>query len=420
MRGKVVSILAVVLALATLVGACTDGGPASPIDREPSAARVCREDPFGCVRVDPGKPIRLAALTPLHSGLAIGRHGATLAMQMAVELRRPLIGRDVVLTRRDDACGGDYGLKPVDRLASDPTIAAVIGGECSTVTAPSADILAEEGVVFVSSMSDNPGLTRPARHAPFFLRTAHNARIQGTAMAAFARERLTFARAATVYERKSSARSLVAQFSAEFVRRGGRTVYREAYRGGRTHPGRLEARIQRTAPDFLYAPVDFWDTARLVEQRSVTEEGKETPLGGAEGIFHPDWLEVAGPAAEGVYVSAPDSRPQDARFDREFVPEFEQRFGKSVNTWPGFLSRAFDATNMVLDAIEDVGLDENGVLYIPRTVLRNRMFATKGYPGLSGTLSCDANGDCNHSTPVAIYQVRNGAFRKAWTWQPGS
>lgn len=420
MRGKIASIISMASALAILAASCTDEVPRPPVDRRLSAARVCRVDPFGCVRVDRGKPIRLVALTPLHSESAIGRHGATLAMQMAVERRRPLIGRDVVLTRRDDACVGEYGLKPVDRLTSDPTIAAVIGAECSTVTAFSADILADEGVVFVSSMSDNPGLTRPARHAPYFLRTAHNARIQGTAMAAFARERLALSRAAAVHERKSSARSLVAQFMAEFVRRGGRAVYRQAYRGGKTHPGRLMARIQRAAPDFLYAPVDFWDTARLVEQRSVTAGRKETLLGGAEGIFHPDWLEVVGSAAEGVYVSAPDSRPQNARFDREFVPQFQQRFGTFENTWPGFLARAYDATNMILDAIEDVAFEEDGTLYISRTALRDRMFATKDYPGLSGTLTCDSNGDCNHSTPVTIYQVKNGAFRKTWTWDPAA
>lgn len=73
---------------------------------------------------------------------------------------------------------------------------------------------------------------------------------------------------------------------------------------------------------------------------------------------------------------------------------------------------------MVLDAIEDVGIQEKGTLYVPRTRLRDRIFATTNYPGLSGTLTCDPTGDCNHSTPVIIYQVRNGRFQKAWTWQP--
>lgn len=167
MRGKVVSSLAIAVALATLAGGCTDGGPTTPVDRKPSAARVCRDDPFGCVRVDPGKPIRLAAVMYGFGSPNLYRSTA-LAMKLALELRRPLLGRQLVLTRRPDVCGHQGGLST---LASDPTIAGVIGASCSSTTELAREILSAKGVVFVSSTSSSPGLTRPTSGASFFLRT---------------------------------------------------------------------------------------------------------------------------------------------------------------------------------------------------------------------------------------------------------
>lgn len=416
MRRKLPSIVTTVQALAVLAGACTDVGLVDVGDRMPSAAEICREDQFGCVRVNPEKPIRLAVVTPLSSP----RRSLALAMKLAVELRRPLLGRHIVLTKRDDGCAS-LGLPPAEGLASDPTIAAVIGAECPSQTAVSAQVLSEHGIVFVSTSSTNPGLTGPVRHAPFFLRTTHNDRVQGTAMATFAREQLGLPTAATVHKSGSSHRSLAALFAAEFVRRGGRIVYREAYRGRTTDPGRLLARIQQQSPEFLFAPVTSSDAALLARRIGQLEGMRASVLGSAYGPYTPDWPDAAVPTIGGVYVSAPDPRPQDPRFDSEFIPQYEQRFGKPDSGWPSyFLANAFDATNMVLDAIEEVAIQEKGVLYIPRTALRDQMFATRDFPGLSGTLTCDAYGDCNHSTPVVIYQVRNGAYLKVWTWRPVS
>jgi branched-chain amino acid transport system substrate-binding protein len=413
--------LALTTTLAIVAVACTTEQGSAPTQRKRTAPEICREDQFGCVHLPPGNPIRLAAMVPFDVRYVGAHKRAALAMTLAVELRRPLLGRQVVLARRSDDCTGhSHGV--LGRLASDPTIAAVIGVGCQNTSEIAGPMLSEKGVVFVSTTSNGPGLTRPARRAPFFLRTAHNDGVQGTAIAAFARERLHLSTAATTYEKRSSAHALAARFDNEFARLGGRTVYREAYRGWKPlPPGRLLARIQKADPAFVYAPVFFHHAAILAGQMRERPEMRSVAFGVGYGIRHPDWLDVTGSSAEGVYVTEPRPEVQDPRFEREFLPTYERRFGMIRHDWQWpYLANAYDATNMVLDAIEDVTIEDTstGGLYIPRTWLRDRMFATKDFQGLSGTLSCDENGDCNHSTPVVIYQVRNGKFRKAWTWRP--
>lgn len=417
MRGKLASLLAIVSALAIVASACTDDLPTPPLTDRLSAATVCRGDPFGCVRVAPGRPLRLGALMVL--GDVDPRREVPFATKLAVTLRGPVLGHRVRLLIRNDDCGIDFGLHPVDQFAADSEMAAVIGGGCNSHSRTFAGLLNEKGILFVSTRGSDPAFTDAATHAPFSLRTTHNDVIQGIGMARFVRERLGVLTGATIHDGSPYAESLSVRFEREFGRLGGTTVARETIQVGHVDFGAQLAQIEKAGPDFLYAPVFVAEGALLAQQMGELEGLADTVVGGADGMWTPDWLRAAGPAAESAYLSTPDGRFRPTRFSQTFLEQYEQKFGDAHSGWIRFvLAPPYDATNMVLDAIEDVAIQEKGTLYIPRTALRDRMFATKDFPGLSGRLTCDPNGDCNHSTPVVIFQVRNGAFRKAWTWDP--
>ena len=49
----------------------------------------------------------------------------------------------------------------------------------------------------------------------------------------------------------------------------------------------------------------------------------------------------------------------------------------------------------------DIPQDEDGTLRIGRQALRDMLYATSGYQGLTGSLTCDEYGDCG----VARFQV---------------
>jgi branched-chain amino acid transport system substrate-binding protein len=47
---------------------------------------------------------------------------------------------------------------------------------------------------------------------------------------------------------------------------------------------------------------------------------------------------------------------------------------------------------------------DGGSLYIGRKALRDALYATKGFKGVTGTLTCDKYGDCGEPH-IAVYQV---------------
>ena len=69
---------------------------------------------------------------------------------------------------------------------------------------------------------------------------------------------------------------------------------------------------------------------------------------------------------------------------------------------------------MILDAIEKVAQEgSDGTLLIGRQALRDALYATAGLEGITGTLSCDENGDCADAK-ISVSQVQNGEFVRIW------
>jgi hypothetical protein len=62
----------------------------------------------------------------------------------------------------------------------------------------------------------------------------------------------------------------------------------------------------------------------------------------------------------------------------------------------------------VFDAIEQVAVEnEDGSLSIPRTALRDAVFGTSGYEGLTGIITCTELGDCATDVTIGIFEGPN-------------
>ena len=77
-----------------------------------------------------------------------------------------------------------------------------------------------------------------------------------------------------------------------------------------------------------------------------------------------------------------------------------------------FHAHAYDATMMIFAAIEKVAKKApDNTLYIGRQKLRDALYGTKGFKGLTGTITCDANGDCADPR-IAVYRTGAENFKK--------
>ena len=93
-----------------------------------------------------------------------------------------------------------------------------------------------------------------------------------------------------------------------------------------------------------------------------------------------------------IYIAPTQVEASDA-YD-EFVREYTERFGMEPDS---FACNAYDATNIILNALKTAGND--------RKAVRDAIAATKDYPGVTGKINFAANGDLVANQ--GIYEVVN-------------
>jgi len=408
------SIAMAVLALVA-AGCRSEGGGGGP-SGDNSTQAACQADQFGCVTYRPGEPIKIGtALTITGNTANLGldsQRGVTLAVDnldgKLDATAGQLLDHPVQLVNEDTGCNKQGGQAAATKLAADPTILSVVGTSCSSEALGVADkILSDKGIILISPSNTNPNLTAEGTHQPFYLRTAHNDRIQGLIVADFAYNKLGAKTAATIHDESPYADALAAVFRDNFQKLGGKITDNEAIQSTDTDFKPLLTKIAQSRPDFLYYP-DFNPACALIaKQAKQISALSKTKLTGSDGCLETAYLEQGGKDVYLTYASGPDFSGLKTTSDiyaNQFLPAYKAQFG--VDPTSSFHAHAWDAFNMIAEAIKKVGVKgDDGTLTIPRTALKDAIFATKDYKGLTGTLTCTPLGDCATSVTIAVYEA---------------
>lgn len=411
-------LLSLLLVATMILAACPAPAPAptgdsGASDSESEEMSGC-DDAIGCVEIAAGEPIRLASalvITGPNESLGLdSQHG----VEIAISDRGEIHGHSVELQPEDDGCSAEGGQTAGQKIVSDPSIVAVIGTSCSGAGVPMSQIVCGAGIAMVSPSNTAPVLTDPETRQPCYFRTAHNDKIQGAAMANFVFNELGFTKAAAIHDGDPYTEGLASVFRDSFTELGGEIVAFEAEAADATNVEPLLTTVAAAGPELIYYPV-FIPLGSLITKTAKEIDGLDgVILAAADGIQSPDFLAASGDAAEGMYASGPD-----LSFENETYANFLDQYTATYGTDPTapFHAHAYDATNIVMDAIEAVAqVHDDGSLTIGRQALIDQIASTSGLVGITGTLACDENGDCA-DPQIAVSQVQDGAFSAVWQYE---
>lgn len=407
MYKRLTTIFSILFVLSMLLAAC-----------KPAAKVYECTDAIGCVDIAPGEPVHIAyAMVVAGADETLGidsRNGVEIAVD---EVGGKILGHPIKFDGEDEGCSAEGGQAAGTKLSADPTIIAVIGTSCSSAARVAVPLFSQAGFVVVSASNTAPDLTEagnPNNH-PGYLRTAHNDTVQGAAAAKFAWESLGVKTAATIHDGSLYADKLQGVFADEFKRLGGTITSQEAVDPNATDFKSVLTTIAAGAPEIIYYPI-FVKAGSLITRQAREVPGLEnTYLMGADGMFSPDVVEGAGDAVEGLMVSSPDFTQFGDKYEATFLPAYREKFGVE-DPVSIFHAHAYDAFMMIKAAIEKVAVqDADGTLHIPRQALRDAMFATKDFQGLTGNLTCTPTGDCA-DPKIAVYEYHAGAYPPEKIW----
>ena len=382
------------------------------------SAEELMADALGVVELAEGDPIEIGAMFVLsgpNESLGVDSRDG---VELAVADFGAFMGHDIELTAEDSACSPEGGQSAATRIAANENVIGVVGTSCSGAAEPAIPIIGDAGMVMISASNTAPRLTASDRPDSFagYLRTAHNDLFQGRVAAEFAFNELGLTTAATIHDGSPYAEELQSVFSEVFTDLGGEVTAQEAINVNDTDMKPVLTSIASTEPEIIYYPIFTAEGGFITQQAREIDGLAATTLMGADGLFSPDFVEAAGEAADGVYLSGPfvgDSAMYD-----EFIVNLEATYGRPPLS--GFHAHAYDATMIILNALESASAEsEDGTLVIGRQALRDAVFATDGYEGLTGTLSCDENGDCATGEALAVFLLTNDQVTdSANNWPP--
>ena len=401
---KKLSVVSVLLLISLVVTAC---GPTE----EPFECT----DAIGCVTIAPGDPVRIGyalVISGPNESLGIdSRNGIEIAI---ADHDTEVLGHPIELVGEDSMCSAEGGQTAVTKLASDPSLIGIIGTNCSSAGEPASRIASDAGMVLISPSNTAPSLTDPDQTwNPGYLRSCHNDLVQGAAMAIYVYNELGLRTAATIHDGSPYADQLQQVFAETFADLGGTITSQQAINVGDTDMGPILTTIAADSPEFIYYPIFIAEGGFITVQAQEIAGLEDTILAGADGMYSPDFIEAAGEAAEGMYISGPNLAFENPLYDH-FLEVHLAEYG--TDPLSVFHAHAYDGTTMLLTAIEQVAVqEEDGTLHIGRQELRDALYGTRNFEGITGTLNCSEYGDCA-DPEIAVNQIQNGEYVPLWEY----
>ena len=371
-------------------------------------------DELGCVEVGPDDPIVIASILAMSGPASFYGADSLGGIELAIIGRNGmLLGREIEVVEEDSYCAAEGGQAAAQRVAADESIAGVIGTTCSGAAQGAMPIISEAGMLMISSSNTSPSLTNDDADAggtyyPGYFRTAHNDLFQGAMGAQFAVEVLKAGAVATIHDGDPYTEGLAVVMANVFAGLTGDVVFQGAVSKGDTDMSAILTEIAATSPDVVYLPVFVPESEFLVSQAANTPGLEDAVMMTADGSFSATFAQNTGEAAVGVIMTGPHVSGE--AYDAFLAMWAEEQPGGTDAPPSGFHAHAYDATNLLLDAIETVAAEmDDGSLVIGRQALRDAMAAVEDYEGLTGTLTCQEAplyiGDCATGTALAVFEI---------------
>ena len=369
------------------------------------------DDALGCVELGADDPIVLGAMLASSGATAFFGEDSLGGIELAIlERDEELLGREIELIVEDSLCTVEGGQTAARRVTSDETVVGIVGTNCTNAARGALPIVSETGMLMISPSNAATNITNDdiqvgGAWQPGYFRTFPNDLFQAALAAQFAVQALGVRTVATIHDGSDYAESNVNIMLDEFVKLGGEAVLQGAINAGDTDMSAILTEVAAAGPELLYFPLFPPESEFLAAQMATTPGLEDVIAIASDSSLVAEFPRNTGSGAVGVYMTGPFAQG-DAYI--AFLEKWDEEYGGTPPS--GFHSHAWDATNLILDAVETVALEtEDGGLLIGRQAMRDAIFAVEDYPGLSGVLTCmDESphaGDCASGAGLAIFEM---------------
>jgi branched-chain amino acid transport system substrate-binding protein len=400
-RNRMVLAIAATLAGALVLAACGGGGGgdtggAAPTQQRaeptqapfspPADAELPAGDGQGQCSGNPSIAY-VGTIAGANAGLGIA---IKQAVQLAIEEHNQAnAGCQVTYKEFDTAGSPQTALAPTVAAINDPSILGVVGLPFSGESEAVGPALTEAGLVAVTPSATRPDLT--TKGWTHFFRGLGNDAVQGPAAAQFMTGTLGAQSVCVIRDDSAYGQGLATELTNAL---GDAATCQEEIKTGQREFSAAIGTIQSANPSAVFFSGYYDEGAPFAQQ--LRDAGIEADLVVPDGVKDMIFVENAGEASDGVYMTCP-CLPGDV------FPEFTEAYKARWNVDPQtYSSEAYDVTTILLRGL-DQGISD-------RAALLEHVRNYQGQ-GLTKRFQWNAQGELNE-TPVWSYVVKDGQIQR--------
>lgn len=301
-------------------------------------------------------------------------------------------GKQVELLVQDDRSDASEAATIVTKFVTQDQVHAVLGEVASSRSIAAAPIAQNARIPMLTPSSTNPEVTKKG---DFIFRSCFIDPVQGAAIAQFAAKSLGAKNAAIMVDRKNDySTGLEKVITETFEKMGGKIVAVQSYQEGDQDFNAQLTSLKSGNPEVIFVPGYYNDVGLIAKQ--AREKGITVPLVGGDGWDSEQLYAIGGKALNGSYFtnhySPYDTDPKVVKF----VSDYKARYGSLPDA---LAATAYDAARIMFDAIKrSKSLDGADI--------RDALAATKDYPGVTGTVTFNADRDA--VKPIVMIEIKDG------------
>lgn len=342
--------------------------------------------------------VKIGAVQPLTGPQAhLGKdneNGTRMAIDDANAQGLTIGGKKVkfVLLSEDDQADPKTATIVAERLV-DEKVRGVIGHLNSGTTIPASKIYSDAGIVQISPSATNPKYTRQGFKTAF--RVMPNDVQQGKVLGDYAVKALGAKTIAIIDDRTAYGQGLADQFERAAKAAGAAIVAREFTTDKSTDFMAILTAVKAKSPDLLFfGGMDAQGGPMIKQMKSL---GVASKFLTGDGGSTPEFIKLAGDAAEGGYSSLPGVPLDQMPKGREFAARFNAKYGQ-IQLYAPY---CYDAVSVMIDAMRQANSTEPAA-YLP-------VLAHLVHDGVTAEIGFDQYGDIKNGS-VTLYQARGGKW----------
>ncbi len=396
MNRRFVLTAALAAAFATMLAGCKKEEPAAG-----KAADAPRAIEAAAVRIGSASPL---TGPQAHIGIDI-RNGVQLAIEDANAAGVEIGGRKVKfeLVAEDDEANPTKATTVAQKLV-DSKVVGVVGHFNSGASIPASSVYSNAGVPQISPSSTNPKYTQQGFKTTFRV-VAHDDQ-QGPTLGRFAIENLKAKSIAVIDDSTAYGQGLADAFEKTAKAAGAKIVAREHTTDKDTDFKAILTNIKGRNPDLImFGGIDP-QAGPMVKQ--MAELGIKAKYIGGDGMQTPNFIKLAGPAAEGVMASMPGLPKEKMPGGGQFLQKYKAKFNQDVEL---FAPMGYDAVMVFIDSMKRAG-STDPAKFLPEV-------GKTSYQGVIGPIAFDDKGDLRNG-PITIYVVKGGKWEPLETVTPAA